>query len=65
MKRNGMNKGASVGMLYLYTMIVITLLLAMTSCGSTKYVDCDAYKTHHKPLKADKHKGHKQCDAYN
>lgn len=44
--------------------IVTTLLLAMTSCKSTKYQTCDAYKTHYKPLKADKHK-HSLCDAYN
>lgn len=57
-------RSASVGMFYLYTMIIITLLLAMASCKSTKYVNCDAYKTHYKPIKADKHK-HSLCDAYN
>jgi hypothetical protein len=47
--------------------IVATLALALTSCKSTKYVNCDAYKTHHKPLKAEKHKHHHHnlCDAYN
>ena len=67
MKKNELNRSASVGMFYLYTMIIITLLLAMASCKSTKYIDCDAYKTHHKPLKAGKHKHHHHnlCDAYN
>lgn len=65
MKKNELNRAASVGMFYLYTMIVITLLLAMMSCGSTKYVNCDAYKTQYKPLKAEKHKHHIKCDAYN
>lgn len=51
----------------LYTAIIITVLIAMSSCGSTKYVNCDAYKTQYKPLKAEKHKHHhhKLCDAYN
>jgi hypothetical protein len=48
----------------LLAMIIGTAVLA-SSCGSTKYVNCDAYKTQHKPIKADKHKGHKLCDAYN
>jgi hypothetical protein len=41
--------------------------LAMSSCGSTKYVNCDAYKVQHKPIKAEKHKHHHHnlCDAYN
>lgn len=52
--------------LFLYLMIIATALLAlMTSCGSTKYHTCDAYKTQYKPLKAEKHKHHKLCDAYN
>jgi hypothetical protein len=44
-----------------------TLALALSSCGSTKYVNCDAYKTQYKPIKAEKHKHHhhKLCDAYN
>lgn len=49
----------------LYTAIIITVLIAMSSCGSTKYVNCDAYKTQYKPLKAEKHKHHIKCDAYN
>ena len=49
----------------MYVIIILTMLFATSSCGSTKYVDCDAYKTHHKPLKAEKHKQHKLCDAYN
>ena len=48
----------------LFGLILATALLS-ASCSSTKYVNCDAYKTHYKPIKADKHKGHKQCDAYN
>lgn len=50
----------------MYVMIILTMLFAaMSSCGNTKYVSCDAYKTQHKPLKAEKHKHHKLCDAYN
>lgn len=49
----------------MYVMIILTMLFAMSSCGSTKYVNCDAYKTQYKPLKAEKHKHHKLCDAYN
>ena len=47
--------------------LAVTLALAMSSCGSTKYVNCDAYKVQYKPLKAEKHKHHhhKLCDAYN
>ena len=30
------NRGASVGMYYLYTMIVIIAVLCLTSCGSAK-----------------------------
>lgn len=44
------------------TLAILGIVLA--SCGGTKYVQCDAYKTHYKPLKAEKHKHHK-CDAYN
>lgn len=44
------------------TLAIIAIVL--TSCGGTKYVQCDAYKTHYKPIKAEKHKHHK-CDAYN
>lgn len=51
----------------MYAMIILTMLLGMSSCGSTKYVNCDAYKTQHKPIKAEKHRHHhhKLCDAYN
>jgi hypothetical protein len=47
--------------------IVATLALALTSCKSTKYHTCDAYKVQYKPLKAEKHKNHHHnlCDAYN
>lgn len=47
--------------------IVTTLLLALTSCKSTKYHTCDAYKTHYKALKPERHKSHHHqlCDAYN
>jgi len=44
--------------------IVTTLLLALTSCKTTKYQTCDAYKTHYKAVKAEKHH-HTKCDAYN
>lgn len=44
---------------------VTAIIVAMTSCKSTKYFECDAYKTHYKPIKADKHKHHGKCDAYN
>ena len=55
----------SLGGLSLYLLIIITIIFAMTSCGSTKkYYNCDAYKTHYKPLKVDKHR-HGLCDAYN
>jgi hypothetical protein len=65
--KNTDKRSASVGMFYLYTMIIITLLLVMASCKTTKYHTCDAYKTHYKPLKPEKHKNHhhKLCDAYN
>lgn len=63
--RNTDKRSASVGMFYLYTMIIIALLLAMASCKSTKYVDCDAYKTRYKAVKAEKHHHHGKCDAYN
>jgi hypothetical protein len=45
--------------------IIIIIGITSASCKSTKYVNCDAYKTHYKPVKADKHKHHKICDAYN
>ena len=43
------------------TLAIIAIVL--TSCGGTKYVQCDAYKTHYKPIKPHKHK-HVKCDAY-
>ena len=49
----------------MYVMIILTMLFSMSSCGNTKYVSCDAYKTQYKPLKAEKHKHHIKCDAYN
>jgi len=49
----------------IYGMLVATIVMAMTSCKSTKYHTCDAYKVQYKPLKAEKHKHHKLCDAYN
>lgn len=51
--------------LIIYAVSIFTLAIMLASCGSTKYVDCDAYKTHYKPLKAEKHKHHIKCDAYN
>lgn len=39
MKKSNLTRGASVGLVYLYTMIVITILLVMTSCNCTKNVD--------------------------
>ncbi len=45
--------------------IIIIIGITAASCKSTKYVDCDAYKTHYPKVKADKHKHHKICDAYN
>ena len=50
----------------MFIAIGLTILLGATSCGSTKYHPCDAYKTKYKPLKADHHrKNHHTCDAYN
>ena len=49
----------------IYGMLVATIVMAMASCKSTKYHTCDAYKVQHKPLKAEKHKHHQLCDAYN
>lgn len=46
--------------------ITIGLTILLTSCGSTKYHPCDAYKTKYKALKSDNHrKHHHTCDAYN
>lgn len=47
----------------LFGLILATALFS--SCGNTKYVKCDAYKTQYKPIKADKHRHHIKCDAYN
>jgi hypothetical protein len=47
----------------LFGLILATALFS--SCGNTKYVNCDAYKTQYKPIKADKHRHHIKCDAYN
>ena len=56
-------KNRNLVMAYL---IVGLLLLAMSSCKSSKkYFACDAYKTQYKPIKAEKHKHHGLCDAYN
>jgi hypothetical protein len=51
----------------IYGAICASVALAMTSCASQKrYVSCDAYKTHYKPVKAERHHGHHiKCDAYN
>ena len=49
----------------MYVMIILTMLFGMSSCKSTKYHTCDAYKTQYKPIKAEKHKYHGKCDAYN
>jgi hypothetical protein len=70
MKNNTNNKTAAAHgisiLAIMYAMIILTMLLGMSSCSSTKYVNCDAYKTHYKPIKADKHKRHHHtCDAYN
>lgn len=43
------------------TLAIIAIVL--TSCGGTKYVQCDAYKTRYKAVKPEKHK-HVKCDAY-
>ena len=45
----------------LITLTIVALIFA--SCGGTKYVQCDAYKTHYKAVKPEKHK-HVKCDAY-
>ena len=45
----------------LITLTIVALIFA--SCGGTKYVQCDAYKTHYKAIKPEKHK-HVKCDAY-
>jgi hypothetical protein len=70
MKNNTNNKTAAAHgisiLAIMYAMIILTMLLGMSSCGSSKqYVTCDAYKTHYKPIKAEKHRHHVKCDAYN
>jgi hypothetical protein len=45
--------------------IIVIIGITAASCKSTKHFDCDAYKTHYKPIKAEKHKHHGICDAYN
>jgi hypothetical protein len=44
--------------------VVAGLIALMSSCKTTKYNTCDAYKTHYPKLKVDKHR-HGLCDAYN
>lgn len=44
--------------------LLITVSVALVSCKTKKYFECDAYKTHYTKIKADKHK-HALCDAYN
>jgi hypothetical protein len=46
-------------------LLFIGVLAFLASCKTVKYKDCDAYKTHYKPVKAEKHKHHGLCDAYN
>lgn len=38
-----MKRGASIGMFYLYTFIIIIAVMAMTSCSTNKHQQCDAY----------------------
>lgn len=44
-------------------LILSITMFFLSSCGGTKYIQCDAYKTQYKPVKAHKHK-HVKCDAY-
>lgn len=48
-------------------LLLASLAILLASCGGTKYLNCDAYKTQYKALKPEKHKHHhhKLCDAYN
>jgi len=48
----------------LFGLILATAMLS-SSCSSTKYVSCDAYKVQYPKLKAEKHRHHIKCDAYN
>lgn len=45
-------------------LILASFAIVLVSCKSSKYFECDAYKTYYKPIKAEHHKHHK-CDAYN
>jgi len=40
--------------LSLYAISIVTIAILLTSCGSTKYVDCDAYKTRQHAVKSTK-----------
>jgi hypothetical protein len=51
--------------LIIYALSIFTLAIMLASCKSTKYVNCDAYKTRYKPVKAERHHHHVKCDAYN
>ena len=50
----------------LYASLGAIVIYMATSCASTKqYHSCDAYKVNYPKIKADKHKHHGLCDAYN
>lgn len=51
--------------LIIYAISILAIAIMLSSCKNTKYINCDAYKTHYKPIKAEKHKHHGKCDAYN
>lgn len=53
--------------LCLYAISILTIAILLSSCKSTKHFECDAYKTHYKALKPERHKSHHNqlCDAYN
>lgn len=38
-----MKRQASVGMFYLYTFLIVIVIAALTSCGSSQHTHCDAY----------------------
>ena len=44
--------------------LFIAVFTVLVSCKTTQYSSADCYKTHYKPIKAEKHK-HVKCDAYN
>jgi hypothetical protein len=45
MKKSDQTRGASVGMYYLYTMIVVVILAALvSSCGTSKHGGCNYQK---------------------